>query len=194
MWAERMVLLRQECPGIQVQQITGNACVGVMQVGRQAEEEVQRRIKDAGERWKHQVAVQHKLELARAIGDKIIPGDDTRLVEVMDTAMQELLRRPSSVPEQARIGSKGFRGSQEHRWVTVGPEARLEMENWLHHLDADTPSISPFQLKWDQQQLVLSHSGLQWAVEVSDGGAQVQERVGGPAPVQPMHGPERSSV
>jgi hypothetical protein len=141
MWAERMVLLRQECPGIQVQQITGNACVGVMQVGRQAEEEVQRRIKDAGERWKHQVVVQHKLELARAIGDltakwKIIPGDDTRLVEVMDTAMQELLRRPSSVPAQARIGSKGFRGSQEHRWVAVGPEARLEMVKWLHHLDA----------------------------------------------------------
>jgi hypothetical protein len=162
-----------------------------MQVGRQAEEEVQRRIKDAGERWKHQVAVQHKLELARVIGDltarwKIIPGDDTsRLVEVMDTAMQELLRRPSSVPEQARIGSKGFRGSQEHRWVTVGPEARLEMEKWLHHLDADTPSISPFQLKWDQQQLVLSHSGLKWAAEVSNGGAHVQERVGGPAPAQP---------
>jgi hypothetical protein len=65
--AERMALLRQECPGIQVQQITGNACVGVMQVGRQAEEEVQRRITDAGERWRHQVAVQHKLELARAI-------------------------------------------------------------------------------------------------------------------------------
>jgi hypothetical protein len=90
-----------------------------------------------------------------------------------------------SVPEQARIGSKGFRGSQEHRWVTVVPEARLEMENWLHHLEADTPSISPLQLKWDQEQLVLSHSGLQWAVEVSDGGAQVQERVIGPALVQP---------
>ena len=135
--------------------------------------------------------MQHKLELARVIGDltarcKIIPGDDTRLVEVMDTAMQELLRRPSSVPEQARIGSKGFRGSQEHRWVTVGPEARLEMENWLHHLEADTPSISPLQLKWDQEQLVLSHSGLQWAVEVSNGGAQVQERAGGPAQAQPM--------
>jgi hypothetical protein len=68
-WAERMALLRQECPGIQVQQMTGNAWVGVMQVGRQAEEEVQRRIKDAGDRWKHQVVVQHKLELARVIGD-----------------------------------------------------------------------------------------------------------------------------
>ena len=87
----------------------------------------------------------------------------------MDTVMQELLRRPSSVPEQARIGSKGFRGSQEHRWVAVGPEARLEMVKWLHHLDADTPSISPFQLKLDQQQVVLSHSGLKWAAEVSNG-------------------------
>ena len=54
---------------VYMQQITGNACVGVMQVGRQAEGEVQRRIKDAGERYKHQVAMQHKLELARAIGD-----------------------------------------------------------------------------------------------------------------------------
>ena len=68
------------------------------------------------------------------------------------------------------------------------------MENWLHHLDADTPRIPPFQLKWDQQQLVLSHSGLQWAVEVSDGGAPVQERVIGPALEQPRHGPERSNV
>jgi hypothetical protein len=148
-WAERLALLRQECPGIQVQQITGNACVGVMQVGRQAEEEVQRRITVSGERWRHQVAVQHKLELARVIGDltarwKIIPGDDTRLGEVMDTAMQELLRWPSSVQEQARIGRKGLRGSQEHRWVTIGPEVRMEMENWLHILDVDTPSISPF--------------------------------------------------
>jgi hypothetical protein len=169
-WAERMALQRQECPGIQVHQITGNMSVGVMQVGKQAEEEVQRRITDAGERWRHQVAVQHKLELARVIGDltarwKIIPGDDTRLGEVMDTAMQELLRRPGSVQEQARIGSKGLSGSQEHRWVTIGPEARMEMENWLHQLDADTPSISPFQLKWDQQQLVLSHSGLKWAAD-----------------------------
>ena len=93
--------------------------------------------------------MQHKLELARVIGDltarcKIIPGDDTRLVEVMDTAMQELLRRPSSVQEQARIGRKGLRGFQEHQWVAIGPEALLEMEKWLHHLDADTPSISPF--------------------------------------------------
>jgi hypothetical protein len=68
------------------------------------------------------------------------------------------------------------------------------MENWLHHLEADTPSISPLQLKWDQQQLVLSHSGLQWAVEVLDEGAQVQERVIGPALIQPRQGPERSSV
>ena len=135
-----------------------------MQVGRQSEEEVQRRVKDTGELWRHQVAVQQKLELARVIGDldarwKIIPGEDTRLGEVMDTAMQELLRLPSSVQEQARIGSKGLRGSQEHRWVTIVPEARREMEEWLNHIDADTPSISPFQLKWDQQQLVLSHSG-----------------------------------
>jgi hypothetical protein len=111
MWAERMVILRQECPGIQVHQITGDACVGVMQVGRQAEEEVQRRIKDAGERWKHQVAVQHKLELARAVGDlttkwKIIPGDDSRLAEVMDTAMQDLLGRPAMCQFRQGLGTR----------------------------------------------------------------------------------------
>jgi hypothetical protein len=58
-WAERMALLRQECPGIQVHHITGNACVGVMQVGRQAEEEVQRRIKDAGPRGRHPAGGSH---------------------------------------------------------------------------------------------------------------------------------------
>jgi|LauGreDrversion2_3_1035106.scaffolds.fasta_scaffold495159_1 hypothetical protein len=72
--------------------MTGNACVGVMQVGKDTEEEAQRRITDAGERWRHQVAVQHKLELERVIGDladrwKIIPGDDTRLEEVVDTSI-----------------------------------------------------------------------------------------------------------
>jgi hypothetical protein len=48
-----------------------------------------------------------------------IVTDDTRLEEVMDTSMQEVLRRSDSVPEQARIGSKGLRGSQEYRWVTT---------------------------------------------------------------------------
>ena len=198
-WEERLVLLHRECPRIQVHHIVEDACVGVIQVGKQAEEEVQKRITAAGERWTHQAAMQNELEFARTIGDlaakwKIIPGDDSRLVEVMDTAMQDLLGRPGNVPVQARIGNKGFRGSHEHLWVTVGPVAQLEMANWLHHLDADTPSISPFQLKWDQQQLVLSHSGLQWAVEVSEGGARVQERVIGPALEQPRHGPERSNV
>ena len=123
-----------------------------MRVGKDTEEEAQRRIKDAGERWRHQVAVQHKLELERVIGDlaarwKIIPGDDTRLEEVMDTAIQEVLRRSDSVPERARFGSQGLRSSQEYRWVTTGSGARLEMEAWLHHLDTDPPSVAPFQLK-----------------------------------------------
>jgi hypothetical protein len=56
----------------------------------------------------HQVAVQHKLELARVIGDitvrwKIIPGDDTRLGEVMDTVMHELLRRPRLSPRSGPV-------------------------------------------------------------------------------------------
>jgi hypothetical protein len=77
--------------------------------------------------------VQHKLELAKAIGSiairwKLIPGDDTRLEEVMDTAVLEVLRWTSSVQEQARIGSMGLRGSQEYRWVTIGPGAQQEME------------------------------------------------------------------
>jgi hypothetical protein len=68
------------------------------------------------------------------------------------------------------------------------------MEEWLHHLDEDTPSISPFQLKWDQQQLVLGRSGLEWEVEVSNGGAHVRERVSGPAPVRPRYVTGRSSA
>jgi hypothetical protein len=49
----------------------------------------------------------------------IIPGDDTQLEEVMATLMKELLRQSNSAQEQARIGSKGLRGFQEHRWVTT---------------------------------------------------------------------------
>jgi hypothetical protein len=101
----------------------------------------------------------------------------------MDTAIQEVLRRSDSVPGQARIGSKGLRGSQEYRWVTTGSGARLEMEAWLHHLDTDPPSVASFQLKWDQQRLVLSCSGLKEAAEASTGGAHVLTKEGGPAPV-----------
>ena len=148
--------------------------MGVMQVGKQTEEEIRRRIENAAKRWRHQAVVQHKLELAKAIGSiasrwKLIPGDDTRLEEVMDTAVIEVLRWPSSAQEQARIGNMGLRGSQEYRWVTIGPGAQQEMEEWLQYLDASTPCVSPFQLKWNQHQLVLSHGGLQWEAEVSGG-------------------------
>jgi hypothetical protein len=40
-----------------------------MQVGKQAEEEVHKRVRDAGAQWRHQAVVQQKLELARVIGD-----------------------------------------------------------------------------------------------------------------------------
>jgi hypothetical protein len=63
----------------------------------------------------------------------------------------------------------GLRGSQEYQWVTIGPGAQQEMEEWLQHLDASTPCVSPFQLQWNQHQLVLSHGGLQWEAEVSGG-------------------------
>ena len=49
-WVERLARLHQECLGIRVHHITGNACVGVTQVGKYTEEEAPRRIKDAGER------------------------------------------------------------------------------------------------------------------------------------------------
>jgi hypothetical protein len=116
MWAARLAQLQRTCPGIRIHHATGEACVGVMQMGKQTEEEIRRRIESAGKRWRHQVVVQHKLELAKAIGSiairrKLIPGDDTRLEEVMDTAVIEVLRWPSSVQEQARIGNMGLRGS-----------------------------------------------------------------------------------
>ena len=63
---------------------------------------------------------------------------------------------------------------------------------WLHHLDTDSPSVTSFQLKWDQQLLVLSCSGLKEAAEASTGGAHVRTKEGGPAPVQLKHGIERS--
>ena len=119
--------------------------------------------------------VQHKLELAKVIGSiairwKLIPGDDTRLEDLLDTAVLEVLQWPRSVHMHARIGSMGLRGSQEYRWVTTGPGARQEMEEWLQCLDANarTPRVSPFRLQWNQRQLVLSHGGLRWKAEVSE--------------------------
>ena len=78
-WATRLAHLQQVCPNVSVQHTTGEACVGVMQIGKRSEEEVRERIEDAGKRWRHRAVVQHKLELAKAIGSiatrwKLIPG------------------------------------------------------------------------------------------------------------------------
>jgi hypothetical protein len=63
----------------------------------------------------------------------------------------------------------------------------------MRHLDTDAQRIPPFQLKWDQSQLVLSHSGSGWAVEISNGGADVREKLGRVSPDQPEQGTETSS-
>ena len=87
----------------------------------------------------------------------------------------------------------GLRGSQEYRWVTIGPGAQQEMEEWLQYLDASTPCVSPFQLQWNQHQLVLSHGGLQWEAEVSNRGPHVKEREERMASAQPKYGTGKSS-
>jgi hypothetical protein len=199
-WATRLAQLQKVCPNVSIQHTTGEACVGVMQAGKQSEEEVRKRIADAGKRWRHRAVVQHKLELAKAIGSiatrwKLIPGDNTRLEDLLDTAVLEVLQWPRSVRMHARVGSMGLRGSQEYRWVTTGPGAQQEMEEWLQCLDVDTGTlcVSPFQLQWNQCQLVLSHGGLRWKAEVS--GREVHE--GGQAeetaPTQPECGTGESS-
>jgi hypothetical protein len=47
-WADRLAQLQRTCPGVRIHHTTGEACVGVMQVSRQTEEEVQIGIEDAG--------------------------------------------------------------------------------------------------------------------------------------------------
>ena len=95
----------------------------------------------------------------------------------------------------ARIGSMGLRGSQEYRWVTIGPGAQQEMEEWLQCLDANarTPRVSPFRLQWNQRQLVLSHGGLRWKAEVSEKEVHEGEQAEETAPTQPERGTEESS-
>jgi len=152
-----------------------------MQVGRQGEEEIQRRNTTAEEKWRVQTAGRNRLKLVQIVGDlvakwKIIPDNDTKLEEVMATAMRTLVEQQCRVPGTARIGGTGLRRSQEHRWVAIGPEARQEMEEWICCLDSDTPGTSPFQLEWAHQQLVLSQLDSGWASEISNSGAGVQER------------------
>ena len=43
------------------------------------------------------------------------------------------------------------------------------MEEWLQHLDAGTPSVSPFQLQWNQHQLVLVQS---WWTSMGSGSVE----------------------
>jgi hypothetical protein len=103
-WEERLVLLYQECPGIQVHHITEKR-VCRCDAGGQASG-------GGGSKEDHRSrgsvdAPSSGAEQARARTDngdlaakwKIIPGDDTRLEEVMATAMKELLRQPRSVEE-----------------------------------------------------------------------------------------------
>ena len=139
------------------------------------------------------------MALARRIGDlaakkKLIPGDNARLVEAMATAVNELMESQNYAREEAAIGNTGLRGSQEYRWVAVGPEARQKREEWMRHLDTDAQRISPFQRKWDQQQLVLSHNGSGWAVGISNGGVDVRETSGRASPDQPKQGTGTSSA
>ena len=96
---------------------------------------------------------------------------------------------------QARIGSMGLRGSQEYRWVTTGSGAQQEMEEWLQCLDVDTGTlrVSPFQLQWNQRQLVLSHDGLRWKAEVSGREVHEGEQAEEIAPTQPECGTGESS-
>ena len=54
MWAARLAQLQRTCPGIRIHHTSGEACVGVIQVGKQTEEEIRRRIENAGKRWLHQ--------------------------------------------------------------------------------------------------------------------------------------------
>ena len=56
-WAARLAQLQRTCPGIRIHHATGEACVGVMQMGKQTEEEIRRRIESAGKRWRHQAVV-----------------------------------------------------------------------------------------------------------------------------------------
>ena len=58
MWAARLAQLQRTCPGIRIHHTTGEACVGVIQVGKETEEEIRRRIENAGKRWLHQAVVQ----------------------------------------------------------------------------------------------------------------------------------------
>ena len=55
------------------------------------------------------------------------------------------------------IGRGGLRGKDEVRWCSKGPRARELMNVWLHHLGAATQEVSPFSLKWEQDELVITH-------------------------------------
>ena len=90
----------------------------------------------------------------------------------------------------------GLRGSQEYRWATIGPGAQQEMEEWLQCLDVDTDTlcVSPFQLQWNQRQLVLSHGGLRWKAEVSERGVHEGEQEEEIASTQPKCGTGESSA
>ena len=124
------------------------------------------------------------------------PRDDTKLEDLLETAVLEVLQWPKSVHMHARIGSMGLRGSQEYRWATIGPGAQQEMEEWLQYLDANTRTLraSPFQLQWNQHQLVLSHSELRWKAEVSERGVHEGEQEEEIASTQPKCGTGESSA
>jgi hypothetical protein len=60
----------------------------------------------------------------------------------------------------------------------------------MRHLDTAAQRIPPFQMQWHQQQLVLSHNGYGWAVEISNGGTDVREKLCRVSPDQPEQGTE----
>ncbi len=98
-----------------------------MQIGKHSEETVRKRIEDAGKRWRHRAVVQHKLELAKVIGSiairwKLIPGDDTRLEDLLDTAVLEVLQWPRGAHMQRERCKDWKHGPEGITGVSVGDD------------------------------------------------------------------------
>ena len=81
----------------------------------------------------------------------------TNLHTLTAEAIEAVAARISQDGGAMAIGRGGLRGKDEVRWCSKGQRARELMNVWLHHLGAATQEVSPFSLKWEQDELVITH-------------------------------------
>ena len=162
LWQRRAKEIRRACPSAKVLTEMGDVCVAVVPVRGARMDQAEMRIADACKSWSKCMAGHDREafaeELCKLVRQRRIRATTgANLKNLTAEAIEAVAARISQDGGAMAIGRGGLRGKDEVRWCSKGPRARELMNVWLHHLGAATQEVSPFSLKWEQDELVITH-------------------------------------